>query len=212
MATAQLADIAAALDVKVTGRHGPRKDFPLAARKLPDGRWLVVSGNCDEPLFQTKKLALISRLGQTFSGMFEEHVMTSGFAAWGNGRKTWSLLHKGDNEPLHLKSTGKLPRDVADLKDAATEKQRHQGNDAEGDYLYELVIDLVLPHAGLDPDVDFDDGEFEELGLGFWRETWRRTFWWRFAFVIVAGGLAFIFAMKWLGKLLFWILGSLGLH
>jgi len=208
--SAELAGIAVALDVKVTGRRGLRKELPLAARKLPDGRWLVVSDNCDEPLFKTKNLAVVSRMGRTFSGMFEEHVMASAFAAWGKGRKAWSIQHQGDDDPLHLKTTGKLPNDIAALKDAALEKQRREGDDAEGDYLFEMVDDFARSQAGLDPEIDFDEGEFEQLHIGFWRELWRRTFWWRLLFVFLAGGALFFYGLSWLGTLMYWLLDTLG--
>jgi len=208
---AELAGIANALDVKVTGRRGARELYPLAARKLADGRWLVVSSNCDEPAFSVKKLAVISRMGNTFSGMFEEHVMASSFVAWGKGRKAWSLKHQGDDDPLHLKITGKLPKDIAALKNAALERQRSEG-EAEGDYLYELSMDLIQPQARLDPNADFDDGEFEELHIGFWRELWRRTLLWRILLAFIAGCLAFIYGMRQVGKLLDWLLRLMGWH
>ena len=207
--SADLSDIAAALGVKVTGRRGPRQKFPLAARRLGDGRWLVISSHCDDPLFSSKRLTAISRMGRTFSGMLEEHVMTSGFAAWGKGRKAWSVLHNGDDEPLHLRITGKLPQDIAALKDAALQKQRGQGDEADADYLYELSVDLIAQHTGLNPDTDFDDGEFEQLRFGFWRELWRRTFWWRLLFGLL-GGLAVMTAglvvvAKMLHRILAWL-------
>jgi hypothetical protein len=208
--SAELAPVVEALDVKATGRRGPRKDFPLAARKLSDGRWLVVSSNCDEALFATKYLAVISRLGRTFSGMFEEHVMASAFAAWGKGRKTWSVRHQGDDDPLHLKTTGKLPRDIAALKDAALDRQRREGEAAEDDYLYELSVDLVQTHTGLDPNVDFDEGEFEELSIGFWRGLWRRTFWWRLLFVFLAGMVVLFYGAILVAKALRGLLTLLG--
>jgi hypothetical protein len=208
--SAELAGIAAALDVKVTGRRGQSGEFPLAARKLTDGRWLVVSSNCDEPVFSTKNLTGISRLGRTFSGIVEEHVMACGFAAWGKGRKSWSIQHQGENDPLHLKISGKLPQNIAALKDAALESQRRDGDEAGIDYLFEFLIDLVQPQTGLDPNVDFESGEFEQLHTGFWRELWRRTFWWRLLFVLLAGGMLFIYGMIWFGESLRWLLESLG--
>jgi hypothetical protein len=208
--SAELADIATTLDVKVTGRRGPRERYPLAARKLVDGRWLVVSSNCDEPLFNFRRLAIISRKGRTFSGMFEEHVMASAFAAWGKGRKAWSLQHQGDVDPLHLKTTGKLPKDIAALRDSALERQRREGEQAEADYLYELPIGLIQSHAGLDPETDFDDGEFEQLHIGFWRDLWRRTFWWRLGLGFLAMLAAICLAMVPLAWALNHILAWLG--
>ena len=208
--SASLDEIAAALDVKATGRRGPRANFPLAARQLADGRWLVISSNCDEPLFATKYLAAIARMGQTFSGMFEEHVMASAFAAWGKGRKAWSVRHQGDDAPLHLKITGKPPREVVTLKNAALEKQRQAGDEADCDYLYELSLELVPLHTGLDPSLDFDAGEIEELSIGFWRELWRRAIWWRLLFVFLAGTALFGYGLAWLLKLLRWLLEYLG--
>jgi hypothetical protein len=208
--SASLADITTALDVKATGRRGPPEKFPLAARQLAEGHWLLVSRNCDEPLFATKYLAVVSRKGQIFSGMFEEHVMASAFAAWGKGRKAWSVRHQGDDDPLHLKTTGKLPPHIAALKDAALEKQRGEGDEAEQDHLYELSLELVKPHTGLDPDDDFDDGEFAELSIGFWRGLWRRTYWWRLLFLFLAGTALFVWGIGLLTRLLNWLLELLG--
>jgi hypothetical protein len=210
--SAELADIATALDVKATGRRGARREFSLAARKLQDGRWLVVSDNCDEPLFATKHLAVISRKGRAFSGMFEEHVMASSFTAWGKGRKAWSLAHQGDDDALHLKTTGKLPGDVATLRDAALVKQRREGEDAEGDYLFELPLELARSHGGLDPDSDFDEGEFEELSIGTWRELWRRTLWWRLLLGFVALMALIYYGTTWVIKVLDWLLRVSGLR
>jgi hypothetical protein len=105
------AGITTALHVKLTGRRGPHERFPLALQRLPNERSLVISTNVDEPLFKSKQLGSISRLGRTFSGSLSETVMFSAFAAWSKGRKTWSVEHQGDDDLLHLKSTGKLSRE-----------------------------------------------------------------------------------------------------
>ena len=203
------AAIAAALDVKLTGQRGPREKFPLALQRLPDGRSLVISTNVDEPLFKTKPLGAISRLGRMFSGSMSETVMYSGFAAWSKGRKSWSVEHQGDDDPLHLRSTGKLPKEVAALKESALEQQRAAGEDSEVDHVFELSLDLARRHAALDP-YEIGDGEFEELRIGFWRELWRKTFWWRLLILLVAGVAAFFYAMRALAFGLDWIVTKLG--
>lgn len=204
------AAIATALDVKLTGRRGPREKFPLALQRLPDGRSLVISTNVDEPLFKSKQLGSISRLGRMFNGSMSETVMFSGFAAWSKGRKTWSIEHHGDDDLLHLKATGKLLREDLALKDAALELQRAAGENAEVDHVFELALDLARRHAALDPN-DIGDGEFEELHIGAWRELWRKTFWWRLAFMLLAGFIAFFAAMNLIAKALFWIATKIGL-
>lgn len=203
------AAIAAALDVKLTGRRGAQSQYPLSLQRLPDGRTLVLSTNVDEPLFKTKPLGAISRLGRTFSGSMSETVMFSGFAAWSGGRKTWSIEHQGDDNPLHLRSTGKLPKDDVALKDAALRQQREAGEESDVDRVFELALDLARRHARIDP-YEIGDGEFEELHIGTWRELWRKTFWWRLLFVFLAGCAVFGLAMRVLAKAMFWIAEKLG--
>jgi len=204
--------VAAALDVKRTGRHGQQCDFPICARTLPDGRLLVVSRNCDEPVFSTRKLATVSRLGRTFSGALEEHVMFSAFTAWGKGRKAWSVQHQGDDGPLNFKTSGRPPKDVVALRDVALDRQRSEGEDSEVDHVFEVSLELARRYAGIDPrNVDADTaGTFEQLDIGFWRRCWERTFWWRLGFGFLGGLALFILALVGVMRVLVWIMEILG--
>ena len=209
--SADAAAIAAALDVKLTGSRGLDRKFPLALCRLGDGRILVVSTNADEPLFKSKQLCAVSKFGRAASGFLEEHVMASGFACWSGGRKTWSVSHQGDDNPLHHKTTGKLPREDAALLNAALERQRSAGENAEEDHLFELPLELARRHASIDPNV-IGDGEFEQLHIGFWRDLWRRTLWWRILFLFLAGGVVFILGMTVIAKALNWLFEQAGLR
>jgi hypothetical protein len=205
------AAIAAALDVKLTGRRGPVGNFPLALLRLADGRSLLISSNADEPLFKSRQLGAIAGLGRAFSGALEEHVMASSFACWSRSRKTWSVAHQGDDDPLHLKTTGKLPSDVAALRDAALERQRAAGAEAEEDHLFELPLELARRYAMVDPN-DLPDGDFEQLHIGFWRELWRRTLWWRLLLVVFAGFAVLFAGSTVLVKALYWLAEQAGLR
>jgi hypothetical protein len=207
----ELDQIVAALEVKRTGRFGAQSVFPLSARQLPDGRTLLLSTNSDEPSFKAKNLAVISRLGRTFSGSLEEHVMFSAFAAWGKGRKAWSVQHQGEEDVLNLKTTGKPPKLYSELRDAALERQRTENEDV--DHVFDLSLELARRCANVDLDADLGDGQaggFEELDIGFWKRLWNRTFWWRLLFLFLAGCLLFGYAMRLIAKALLWLVEMAG--
>jgi hypothetical protein len=207
--------VAAALDVKRTGKSGAHHDLSLCARTLPDGRVLVLSRNCDEPLFKPGKLGAVTRLGRTFSGALEEHVMFSQFTAWGKGRKSWSARHQGEEDTLHLKATGRPPKDFTALRDAALERQRAEGPGAEVDHLFDLPQELARHYTGIDFDGEASPelaGDFEQLDIGFWRRLWQRTLWWRIALMFLGGGALFIFGMFQIIRVLEWLVRQVGLR
>jgi hypothetical protein len=205
------AAIAAALGVRLTGQRGPLKKFPLALLRLADGRSLVVSTHADEPVFKSKQMGAMSALGRVFIGHLEEHVMASGFETWSRGRKTWSVAHQGDDDPLHLKTTGKLPPNDAKLKATALERQRAAVEEPEEDHLFELSLELARRHAMLDPN-DLPDGEYEQLHIGVWRELWRRTFWWRLLFVFLAGAAVYFAGIRLVVQILVALAEQIGLR
>lgn len=219
--SANLDAVSAALGVKRTGRSNPQAEFPLAGRILADGRVLVISNNCDEPLFAGRKLAEISRQHHVVLTMLEEHVMESRCAAWSRGRKQWSVVHKGGDEGcLHLKTTGRMPAEFAVIRDRAFEQQRGEEGtgDDQVDFVFDVPLHLSRAQTGVDHENGFEDASnpFEELDVGRWRRWWRSTFRWRVGLGLLAGLLLIGFFMgavvELITRVLKWLLTSIGAH
>lgn len=195
--------IAAELDVKRTGRAGASSDFALMSCTLSEGRVLLVSKHFDEPLFTGKRLAKLSQRGRIVATRMEEHVMASSCEAWASGRKIWSITHDSEKSPRHLAMIGKIPKDLAPLRQAAFDAQdREDSTDPEVDHVFDVPLHFARAQTGLDVEEDFGvaPNAFQELDIGFWKRTWRSTFWWRLAFGL-AGGL---YLAGWIARKLGW--------
>jgi hypothetical protein len=195
--------IAAELGVKRTGKSGAIPDFGLMAHPLADGRVLLVSNHVDEPLFSGKRLALLSKRGRLVTAKMEEHVMFSSCAAWDGGRKCWSVTHDSEKEPRHLAVTGKVPKELAPLKQAALEAQDLEDKtDAEVDHVFDVPLQVARAQTGLDVEQDFGvpQDSFQELNVGFWKRAWRATFLWRW----ILGFFGGLYLLGWIARKLGW--------
>jgi hypothetical protein len=195
--------IAAELGVKRTGKAGALADFRLTVCSLSDGRALIVSNNCDEPLFSGKRAAQLSRRGRVVWAAMEEHVMFSASAAWASGRRLWAVTHKSEESTRHLAVTGKVTSDFAALKQAAFDEQdREDGSAAEVDHVFDLPLQYARAQTGLDVEENFGVAErgFEQLDVGFWKRGWRATFWLR----LLLGVFGSLYLAGWIFRKLGW--------
>jgi hypothetical protein len=195
--------IAAELDVKRMGKSGAISDFRLSICSLADGRVLVVSNNCDEPLFSGKRLAKLSARGPLVCASMEEHVMSSTCSEWANGRKTWGVSHDSEKDRLHLAVTGKPPHNFAALKQASFDEQaREDANEAAVDHIFDLPLQCARAQTGLDVENDFGlaANSFQKLDVGRLKRYWRATFLLR----LLIGFFGALYVAGWIARKLGW--------
>jgi hypothetical protein len=141
---------------------------------LDDGRYLIVAGSVTHPAFGRRKLAALANLASFTFCELEEHVMWSSVERWERGRKTWSVVHRGEDSALDLRTGGTLPAEFTALEAETLAQQHAEGGAAAGvDLVFDLPIDFARNQTGVHPDDPaLYEAGFEQL-RGGWRERWH---------------------------------------
>lgn len=200
------------LDLKKTGKLGDYGKHRIVGRALKDGWYILIANGCDDPITKSKVLALLSKRCEALTCSIEEHVMFSSCAFWKNGKKVWSVKHRGEEGPLDITKTGKLPESYTMVERELIEAQKAEDEENGGvDHLFDVPLVLAKQLVGFRHDEEtpgIEDGTYEILELSARQRIGRAikaTLPWLYIVgVIVAVGLAMATAswfIDWLLKL-----------
>ena len=169
-----------ALELRDTGEREDLPESEIAGAVLPGGWYMVVSNRDKLKLESEEVLGRLSRIGEIVMCRVEEHVMYSSAACWRDGRRVWTVCHKGDREMEHLEVKGEPPGSFGAIRDRMRSQQAAEGGDkAEVDYIFEIPVELALSLTGYRHDIEIPalgKNAFEVLVTT--KTTPERT-WWR---------------------------------
>jgi len=162
------------LGFRITGRHGNYGEHALVGRQLRDGWHLLIANTCDDRIAKNKTLAYLSKGCQAVACSIEEHVMFSSCAFWNEGRKVWSVKHRGDQGVFDVVKSGKVPENYSALKNELIELQRSEGGENAGvDHVFDLPLQLAKQLVGFRHDEEAVSGSYEILELNYLQRASR---------------------------------------
>lgn len=198
------------LGFKNTGKFGNYGEHRIVGRELRNGWYILIANKCDDPTTKGKVLAKISKGCQAVVCSIEEHVMFSSCAFWKNGKKVWSVKHRGDEDAFDLVKTGKLPESYSLLKKELIEKQKSEGGEkADVDHIFDLPLELAKQYVGFKHDEstsDIADGTYEILDVGSLRKFSRIMAAWKPWLIVFIVLLIVGFILAATGELVRWII------
>jgi len=161
------------LGFRSTGRHGNYGEHTLVGRQLRDGWHLLIANTCDDRIAQNTTLAHLSKGCQAVACSIEEHVMFSSCAFWNEGKKVWSVKHRGDRGVFDVVKSGNVPANYSLLKSELIEMQRSEGDENAGvDHVFELPLQLAKQLVGFKHDEELS-GSYEILELNYLQRASR---------------------------------------
>ncbi len=154
----------------------------LSSYALPTNWFLIVAHGCDSDFLQPKMLGLLSEHFPVVACSIEEHVMFSSAEYWAGGEQVWRAEHVGENSPIHLKTSGILPRGFEVMAAEHKQAQEADGGEKAGvDHYFDIPLNAAKEVIGFKHDEDIPGVDYE----GF--EVLRKTSlssdskpWWRF--------------------------------
>lgn len=135
-----------ALGVVETGEAGwDYYDFPMAGRLLENGWYLVTAEGDEDPILSDEVLSKLSLGTSVAACSIEEHCMYQSAMFWRDGRKIWSVQHRGGNyRVMDLVVDGALPDNFAELRQRRFDEQAAAGGEDAGvDYIADIPLDLA---------------------------------------------------------------------
>jgi hypothetical protein len=176
---ANAAQVASRLDLRRTGRSAAAA--PVAGLTIP-GWYVVVAQGSEDRIASARSLARWTDMQGVAAGFLEEHVMASRCEFWVQGRRHWTVEHRGENGTGHLATTGRPPEVFATIKAAALARQQSETGDV--DHLYDVPLELAQAVAGFRPD-DMRALETEVLEESAGRRAWRASRRWRLGITLL---------------------------
>ena len=108
--------------------------------------------------------------------------MFSSAEYWAGGNQVWRAEHVGENGPIHLKTSGILPRGFEAMAAAHMEAQEADGGEKAGvDHYFDIPLNAAKEITGFKHDEDILGVDYESFEV--LRKTSSSTDtrpWWRF--------------------------------
>jgi hypothetical protein len=170
-------DLQKTLGFRSTGKHGNYGEHSLVGQQLRNGWYILIANTCDDRITKSQTLARLSKGCQAVACSIEEHVMLSSCAFWNEGRRVWSVKHRGDHGVFDVVQSGKAPENYPSLKNELIEKQKSEGGEEAGvDYVFELALHLAKQLVGFKHDEEASeiaDGSYEIFELNYSQRVLR---------------------------------------
>jgi hypothetical protein len=163
------------LGVEISSKRAGYAEVPISLRATSSEWELVISRNCDEPLFAAPRLASISKGAEAVACVAEEHVMFSSSQGWVDGHSEWSVEHDAQERIGHLQVVGTPPAQFERIRAELEEQQQIEGGEeADVDFIFDIPLVLARELVGFKHDEVIGsatgDGTFVVLGKKAW---WR---------------------------------------
>ena len=173
------------LGFRTTGERQELPETPLSAARMPNGWYLIVSGE-HEHVVPDSVLEHLTAGCEAVTCFVEEHVMFSSAAGWRNGRRCWSVQHDAQRGIEHLEAEGELPASFNSIRDKFFSKQKEEDIRKAGirrplfppkvvpvgemgcDYIFEIPVEIAREMTGYQHDRDIPGltGEPFEVLIG----------------------------------------------
>src|SRR5262249_27451722 len=119
------------LGLSETGEQGFMLEFPLAGLMLPSGWYLIMAKGCDHRMLSDQVLGSLSTGASVVACSVEEHVMFASATLWREGRKVWSVRHRGgDHGIMDLTVDGVPPDDFDRIRSELFNNQAAEGGES----------------------------------------------------------------------------------
>jgi hypothetical protein len=152
--------IRAELGLRPAGRREKHPESPVTGAELPGGWYLLVENHrLKNQYVRDSVLEGLSKGCEVITCAVEEHVMCSEAARWGEGVKTWSVIHEAEKGGRDLRTEGEMPPPFALIRDRLISEQ-----DGEADYAFDIPVELAESFTGYRHDAaapESGDGAFE---------------------------------------------------
>ncbi len=201
------------LGLKKTGKHGDYGKQRIVGRMLKNGWYILIADGCDDPMTKAKVLALLSKGCEAVACSIEEHVMFSSCAFWKKGKKVWSVKHRGDEGPLDIVKSGKLPERYTLIERELIEAQKTEDNESESvDHVFDIPLLMAKQLVGFRHDEETLElnGTYEILELNYRQRidrAIRATLPWLYLIgIILIIGVVMVIAADAARSLMDWLL------
>lgn len=173
--------VLAELQLTSTGKPGEVGRSPVIASTSDVGWFLVVANRCKHHIISDAIVERLSTSCDAVTCTVEEHVMFSQATGWHDGRRLWSVLHRGDDDSTKktVSEEGALPSEYFAIRDRFFRQQEVEDSaDAEVDFIFEIPVVLAQMAAGYKHDEA--SPAFEARGFEILESTKKASFLGRF--------------------------------
>jgi len=161
------ATVLAELRLRATGVKGLEGESPVVGAASEAGWYLVVADEAEHDLIGPAVVERLSAACEVLTCTVEEHVMFSKATGWRDGRRLWTVTHRGEDGPVGIEESGELPPEYAGIRDALVAQQAAEGGaEADVDMLFDIPVALVQRFTGYkhdEPSPAFEAQGFEVL-------------------------------------------------
>ncbi|MDX1951646.1 MAG: hypothetical protein SFY81_05645 [Verrucomicrobiota bacterium] len=175
-----LAEVAAAIGLRETGVDAEPFQAPVVGACLPTGWCLFLMNRCDHKLISDSMAQRLSVRFELVTLSLEEHVMFSAAIGWKEGRKIWSVTHKGEKGARDLKTEGALPLDFEKIRGEFFREQDAVDQSKEiVDCIFDIPAALVSSMTGFrydESESNVSQYSFKELQPAGSGDSWFSKF------------------------------------
>jgi hypothetical protein len=163
------------LQLRGTGNLGDIPGSPFVGSVSDSGWHLIVARGCEHRIVSTPVLERLSIDCEVLTCTVEEHVMFSEATGWRNGKRLWTVTHKGEDGPKGISADGALPEEYPAIRDGFISRQEAEGGaKADVDLLFEIPV--VLVQTFIDYKHDEESPAFERHGFELLESTHKSFF------------------------------------
>lgn len=163
------------LQLRGTGTAGDIPKSPFVGSASDAGWYLIVARGCEHRILSAPVLERLSIGCDVLTCTVEEHVMFSEATRWQNGKRLWSVTHKGEDGPKGISADGALPAEYPSIRDNFISQQEAEGGaEADVDFLFEIPV--VLVQTFIDYRHDEASPAFETRGFELLESTQKSFF------------------------------------
>lgn len=137
-----------------TGERGDCLDFPITGLGLANGWYLVMADECDHKMLSDRVAVSLSSGASVIGCSVEERVLASSAMLWRQGKRIWSVQHRGGvHGIMDLVIDGRLPDGFYQLRDVYCARQVSAGGAKAGaDLIFEIPLALAKSFVGVHHD------------------------------------------------------------
>ena len=137
-----------------TGERGDYLAYPIAGLGLRNGWYLVMTDECDHKMLSDRVTESLSSGASVIGGSVAECVLYSSAMLWRQGRRIWSVQHRGGvHGVMDLVVEGQPPDGFHQLRDEYCARQVSAGGAHAGaDLIFEIPLVLAKSFAGFHHD------------------------------------------------------------
>jgi hypothetical protein len=143
------AEVLGELHLRPTGVTGLEGESPYVGAASDTGWYLIVASGAEDRLVGAAVVERLSAGCVVLTCTVEEHVMFSQATGWRDGRRLWTVTHRGEDGPVGIEEDGTLPPEYPAIRDRLVARQQADGGSEAGvDHLFDIPVALVQTFVG----------------------------------------------------------------